>query len=123
MIFFDPLSPAMKERELLEGRQPGSLSGLAQHNIEDLRRFCRELGLNSLFAQQHCQVKKLKYFAGVNAIIADNKVAFIHYYGRGTRGFDSPAMYITAPEVLKFFASEFAVMWSDADPLDLVTSP
>ncbi|HTQ06108.1 MAG TPA: DUF5919 domain-containing protein [Polyangiaceae bacterium] len=113
-LFLAPNSPAIREREQLEGRQRGSLSGLVQHNIEDLRRFARTLGLSAEFAGTQLAVRTVSFFAGINVIICDNQLAFVHYYGRNTRGFDCPALVFdsTRQRELNFFTQEFESLWS-----------
>lgn len=121
LLFLDPESEEIRNREVLEQRSPKSLSGLVQHNIEDVRRFCRELGLAKEFIEQHVQIRTLSYFCNLNAIIIDNKEAFIHYYGHDRRGFDCPAFYISSTNKMevKSFAEDFETTWADGKALTI----
>ena len=119
LLFLDPDSDAIHEREAAESRQPGTLSLFVQHNLEDVVRFLTQCAEDNPTVVSRVEVRLYKATPALNAIVVDDDVAFVHYYGSHSRGYDVPTFVISrqgASEVFDFYRHEFDSLWDAATP-------
>jgi hypothetical protein len=121
MMFLDPDGKAIAEREAAEHREPGTLSLLVKHNIEDLAMFVRVCQAENPNVVARVSVRLYDMTPALNGILIDSRVAFVHHYGTHSRGFDAPTLIVTdqAADILEFYANEFESLWALGTPMKL----
>jgi hypothetical protein len=131
VLFIDPEGDAVKQREIQEKWPPGHLSIKAAANIARLKLYSN--------AESKLQVRLYDHIPTVNMLLIDRRWALVHHYGWAAHGTETPTIEIDdrvnesaipddeiskraaqiRSEIMKYYNSEYNVLWSLAKPYEL----